>query len=86
MGGLLDDLSQAAELDFNPVIVTPDGATTVDARIRITSVSRHPRRCCAACADQRLRRLGLPALILVSFARCDESNRTDVFLLEPEKS
>ncbi|MFC4119795.1 GNAT family N-acetyltransferase [Nonomuraea zeae] len=35
IGRLLDDLPEVAELDLNPVIVTPDGATTVDARIRI---------------------------------------------------
>ncbi|TYB60211.1 GNAT family N-acetyltransferase [Nonomuraea sp. PA05] len=35
IGRLLEDLPQVAELDLNPVIVTPGGATTVDARIRV---------------------------------------------------
>ena len=34
---LADDLPQVAELDLNPVIVLPDGAVAVDARIRVTS-------------------------------------------------
>ena len=34
---LADDLPQVAELDLNPVIVRPDGAIAVDARIRVTS-------------------------------------------------
>ncbi len=34
---LADDLPQVAELDLNPVIVGPDGAAAVDARIRVTS-------------------------------------------------
>ncbi|HUB39540.1 MAG TPA: GNAT family N-acetyltransferase [Streptosporangiaceae bacterium] len=33
---LADDLPGVAELDLNPVIVRPDGAHTVDTRIRIT--------------------------------------------------
>ena len=34
---LADDLPEVAELDLNPVIVRPDGAVAVDARIRVTS-------------------------------------------------
>jgi acyl-CoA synthetase (NDP forming)/GNAT superfamily N-acetyltransferase len=34
---LADDLPQVAELDLNPVIIRPDGAVAVDARIRVTS-------------------------------------------------
>jgi len=34
---LASDLPQIAELDLNPVIVRPDGAVAVDARIRVTS-------------------------------------------------
>ena len=34
---LADDLPQVAELDLNPVIVRPDSAVAVDARIRVTS-------------------------------------------------
>ncbi|WP_171074062.1 acetate--CoA ligase family protein [Nonomuraea basaltis] len=40
--GLLEDLPQVAELDLNPVIVTPDGATTVDARIRVAPCEPPP--------------------------------------------
>ncbi|MFC5821720.1 bifunctional acetate--CoA ligase family protein/GNAT family N-acetyltransferase [Nonomuraea harbinensis] len=36
VGRLLDDLPQVAELDLNPVIASPDGAVTVDARIRVS--------------------------------------------------
>ncbi|MFD1546064.1 acetate--CoA ligase family protein [Nonomuraea guangzhouensis] len=32
MGSLLEDLPEVAELDLNPVIVTPDGAVRMDAR------------------------------------------------------
>src|SRR5262249_34872310 len=34
---LAADRPQVAELDLNPVIVRPDGAVAVDARIRVTS-------------------------------------------------
>lgn len=34
---LLADLPEVAELDLNPVIVTPHGATAVDARIRLAA-------------------------------------------------
>ncbi|MEV4061066.1 bifunctional acetate--CoA ligase family protein/GNAT family N-acetyltransferase [Nonomuraea dietziae] len=36
VGRLLDDLPEVVELDLNPVILTEDGATTVDVRIRLT--------------------------------------------------
>jgi acyl-CoA synthetase (NDP forming) len=36
VGALVDDLPQVAELDLNPIIVHPAGATVVDARIRVT--------------------------------------------------
>ncbi|TMS00346.1 GNAT family N-acetyltransferase [Nonomuraea basaltis] len=42
VGKLLEDLPQVAELDLNPVIVTPDGATTVDARIRVAPCEPPP--------------------------------------------
>ncbi|MFB4294880.1 GNAT family N-acetyltransferase [Nonomuraea sp. ATR24] len=42
IGRLLADLPQVAELDLNPVIVTPDGATTVDARIRVAPATPPP--------------------------------------------
>jgi hypothetical protein len=35
VGALVEDLPQVAELDLNPVIVHPGGATVVDARIRV---------------------------------------------------
>ena len=45
---LADDLPEVAELDLNPVIARPDGATAVDARVRISP---------AAPQDPFLRRL-----------------------------
>ncbi|MFC4119844.1 GNAT family N-acetyltransferase [Nonomuraea zeae] len=42
IGRLLDDLPQVAELDLNPVIVTADGATTVDARVRVAPCDPPP--------------------------------------------
>jgi acyl-CoA synthetase (NDP forming) len=42
IGRLLEDLPQVAELDLNPVIVTPGGATTVDARIRLRPCQPQP--------------------------------------------
>ncbi|GAA3235753.1 bifunctional GNAT family N-acetyltransferase/acetate--CoA ligase family protein [Nonomuraea helvata] len=39
---LLEDLPQVAELDLNPVIVAPEGATTVDARIRVAPCEPSP--------------------------------------------
>ncbi|WP_326822816.1 bifunctional acetate--CoA ligase family protein/GNAT family N-acetyltransferase [Streptosporangium sp. NBC_01756] len=35
VGRLLDDLPEVAELDLNPVIVTPAGAVAVDVRVRL---------------------------------------------------
>ena len=32
---LAEDVPELAEMDLNPVIVTPDGAFCVDARIRL---------------------------------------------------
>jgi len=42
IGRLLEDLPQVAELDLNPVIVTPGGAITVDARIRLRPCHPQP--------------------------------------------
>ncbi|WP_214317843.1 bifunctional acetate--CoA ligase family protein/GNAT family N-acetyltransferase [Nonomuraea sediminis] len=39
---LLEDLPEVAELDLNPVIVTPGGATAVDARIRVVACEPPP--------------------------------------------
>lgn len=38
-----DDLSEVAELDLNPVIASPDGCVTVDARVRIRRVEAAAR-------------------------------------------
>jgi acetyl coenzyme A synthetase (ADP forming)-like protein len=42
IGRLLDDLPQVAELDLNPVIVTPAGAVAVDVRIRLAPTTGPP--------------------------------------------
>jgi len=39
---LLEDLPEVAELDLNPVIVTPRGADTVDVRIRVAACQPPP--------------------------------------------
>lgn len=39
---LLEDLPQVAELDLNPVIVTPQGATAVDVRVRVAPAQAPP--------------------------------------------
>jgi len=36
LGVLAEDLPQVLEVDLNPVIVHPDGAVAVDARVRLT--------------------------------------------------
>src|SRR5690606_21291248 len=38
----LEDLPQVAELDLNPVIVTPQGATAVDVRVRVAPAQAPP--------------------------------------------
>jgi acyl-CoA synthetase (NDP forming) len=35
VGRLVDDVTELAELDLNPVIAGPDGCVAVDARIRV---------------------------------------------------
>ncbi|HEY9524555.1 MAG TPA: acetate--CoA ligase family protein, partial [Thermopolyspora sp.] len=42
VGRFLDDVPEAAELDLNPVIVGPDGALTVDVRVRLAPVTPPP--------------------------------------------
>ncbi|RCG31142.1 GNAT family N-acetyltransferase [Sphaerisporangium album] len=42
IGRLLDALPEVAELDLNPVIVTPEGAVTVDARVRLAPATPSP--------------------------------------------
>jgi acetyl coenzyme A synthetase (ADP forming)-like protein len=39
---LVEDMPEVAELDCNPIIVTPDGAVVVDARIRIDTEAARP--------------------------------------------
>jgi acyl-CoA synthetase (NDP forming)/RimJ/RimL family protein N-acetyltransferase len=39
---LATDLPEIAELDLNPVIVSPSGATVVDAKVRVAPVPRGP--------------------------------------------
>ena len=39
IGALVDDIPSIAELDLNPVLVHEHGATIVDARIRVASLS-----------------------------------------------
>ncbi|MFB9722518.1 bifunctional acetate--CoA ligase family protein/GNAT family N-acetyltransferase [Planobispora longispora] len=42
VGRLLEDLPDVAELDLNPVIVTADGATAVDIRVRLAPSAPRP--------------------------------------------
>jgi acetyl coenzyme A synthetase (ADP forming)-like protein len=39
---LAGDLAEVAEVDLNPVIVSPEGATVVDARVRVAEPPRAP--------------------------------------------
>ncbi len=40
VGLLVEDMPQIAELDLNPVLVSPEGVVVVDARIRLTPAQR----------------------------------------------
>ncbi|MFC4533120.1 GNAT family N-acetyltransferase [Sphaerisporangium dianthi] len=42
LGHLMDDLPEIAEVDLNPVIVTPTGVTAVDARVRLAPDAGRP--------------------------------------------
>jgi len=42
VGRLAEDVHEIAELDLNPVIVSPAGAIVVDAKIRVAAHARHP--------------------------------------------
>ncbi|ETK32844.1 bifunctional acetate--CoA ligase family protein/GNAT family N-acetyltransferase [Microbispora sp. ATCC PTA-5024] len=42
VGRLMDDLPEIAELDLNPVIVTPGGVVAVDARVRLAPAPQPP--------------------------------------------
>ena len=39
---LVEEMPEVAELDCNPVIVTPDGAMVVDARLRVDPDAARP--------------------------------------------
>jgi hypothetical protein len=39
VGRLMDEVPEVAELDLNPVIVTPAGAVAVDVRVRLAPAS-----------------------------------------------
>lgn len=41
-GRLAEDVPEVAELDLNPVVVTPAGALVVDVKIRLTAARPHP--------------------------------------------
>ena len=38
VSAMVEDLPQISELDLNPFVVHPQGATILDARIRVTTV------------------------------------------------
>jgi acyl-CoA synthetase (NDP forming) len=42
VGRMMDALPEVAELDLNPVIVTPEGAVAVDARVRVAPSPHMP--------------------------------------------
>lgn len=42
VGALVDDLAQVRELDLNPILVHEQGATIVDARIRVAPADPEP--------------------------------------------
>jgi len=42
VSAMVEDLPQIAELDCNPFVVHEQGATILDARIRVTAVEPRP--------------------------------------------
>ncbi len=44
VGLLADTLAEVSEMDCNPVIVTPDGATVVDVKVRLAPTTESPLR------------------------------------------
>ena len=42
VSAMVEDLPQIAELDCNPFVVHENGATILDARIRVTTVEPRP--------------------------------------------
>ncbi len=53
LGRLAEDLSEIAELDLNPILVSAEGAIVVDAKLRLAEVGAEP--------DANLRQLRAPA-------------------------
>jgi acyl-CoA synthetase (NDP forming) len=41
---LVDEVPEVAEMDLNPVIVGPDGATVVDVKVHLVPAVPHPER------------------------------------------
>ena len=52
LGRLAEDVPEVAELDLNPVLVSPDGAVAVDTKLRLTPAAGEP--------DAVLRQLRMP--------------------------
>jgi acyl-CoA synthetase (NDP forming)/GNAT superfamily N-acetyltransferase len=42
LGRLAEDLPEVAELDLNPILVSPDGAVVVDAKMRLADIGVEP--------------------------------------------
>ena len=42
LGRLAEDVPEVAELDLNPVLVSPDGAVAVDTKLRLTFAAGEP--------------------------------------------
>ena len=42
VGAMVEDLPQIAELDLNPIVVHPNGAVVVDARVRVVATDPDP--------------------------------------------
>jgi ATP-grasp domain len=42
VGRLVDEVAEIAEMDLNPVIAGPQGATAVDVKLRLAPVVQHP--------------------------------------------
>ncbi len=53
LGRLAEELPEVAELDLNPILVGPEGAVVVDAKLRLAEVGAEP--------DAALRQLGRSA-------------------------
>jgi acyl-CoA synthetase (NDP forming) len=53
LGRLAEDLPEVAELDLNPILVSPEGVVVVDAKLRLAETDREP--------DATLRQLRTPS-------------------------